>query len=87
MPPKQRGKSQSKKESSKAKDTDSTEAKSRDTLDEALQRRQKERKEKREVKWTPVFKRIGYFSLVFIIPAVLNYGALNQERGALIPQG
>ena len=40
-----------------------------------------------KVKWSPVFKRLGYFALILAIPAFLNYAVLNQELKALVPKG
>lgn len=34
-----------------------------------------------------LLKTLGYFSLIFVIPAIINYAALNQEARALIPDG
>ena len=39
------------------------------------------------VSWSPVFKRIGVFLLIFLVPALLNYAALNQETRMLVPSG
>ena len=47
-----------------------------------------ERRRKRGgVSWTPVFKRIGIFFLIILIPALVNYAALNQEARMLLPEG
>ena len=87
MPPKHRSKAQSSKDQSASTSKESSDdehSKSAHAMEEELRRRQKKKK---EVKWSPVFKRMGYFALLFIVPAILNYAALNQERGVLIPQG
>lgn len=42
---------------------------------------------KREVKWWPVFKRIGLFLAILAVPAFLNYVAVNQEARVLMPKG
>ena len=42
---------------------------------------------KKKVKWTPVFKTIGVFALILVIPATLNYAVLNREASALILKG
>ena len=42
---------------------------------------------RKEVKWSPVFKRLGYVSLIFLVPAILNYAALNQDSRMLVPKG
>lgn len=34
-----------------------------------------------------LLKRCAYFSLIIIVPTVLNYAALNQEAKALLPEG
>ena len=44
-------------------------------------------KKKRKVKWSPVFRRMGYFALIILIPTVLNYAALKQETRALVAKG
>ena len=46
-----------------------------------------QRVKKKGVSWTPVFKRIGFFLLLFLIPGLLNYAVLNQEARMLIPEG
>lgn len=46
-----------------------------------------QRVKKKGVSWTPVFKRIGFFFLLFLIPGLLNYAVLNQEARMLIPAG
>lgn len=52
-------------------------------VSEEVQRRRK----RGEVSWTPVFKRIGIFFLIILIPALVNYAALNQEARMLLPDG
>lgn len=42
---------------------------------------------KKEGKCRALLRKIGYFSLIFIIPAILNYAALSQESRALVPNG
>lgn len=39
------------------------------------------------VSWSPVFKRIGVFLLIILIPTLVNYAALNQEARMLVPEG
>lgn len=46
-----------------------------------------EKKKKSKVKWSPVFRRLGYFALIIFIPTVLNYAALKQETRALVDKG
>ena len=46
-----------------------------------------QKRKKDGVSWMPVFKRLGAFLLVFLIPALLNYAALNQEARMLLPKG
>lgn len=46
-----------------------------------------QRVKKKGVSWTPVFKRIGFFLFLFLIPGLLNYAVLNQEARMLIPEG
>ena len=46
-----------------------------------------DKKKKKSGGCVSLLKTIGYFSLIIIIPTVLNYAALNQEAKALIPEG
>ena len=45
-----------------------------------------QRREKK-VKWSPVFRRMGYIALILIVPALLNYAALSQEARVLVAKG
>lgn len=42
---------------------------------------------KRGGRCSSLLKKLGYFSLIIIIPTVLNYAALSQEAKALVPGG
>lgn len=87
MPPKKRSTSNSK---SQTKPKSSSDEKTPSTSEQTAQGEQEEGERRRrgsKVKWSPVFKRIGYISLIFIIPAILNYAALNQEARMLVPKG
>ncbi len=46
-----------------------------------------ERQQKRGGRCSSLLKKFGYFSLIIIVPTVLNYAALNQEAKALVPEG
>lgn len=37
--------------------------------------------------WKPVFKTIGFFFLIILIPGLLNYASLKQEARMLVPTG
>lgn len=47
----------------------------------------RERRRRRGPQWRPVFRRLGIFCVILLIPFVLNYAALNQEHKALLAQG
>lgn len=80
MPPKKRSSASSKKSTSSSSG-EKTPPTSEQTAQEG------ERRRGSKVKWSPVFKKICYVSLIFIIPAILNYAALNQETRMLVPKG
>lgn len=90
MPPKQRSAS---KAHSKAKSSSNRGGKSESSDErtppspEQLHVPEEGRRRERKVKWSPVFKKIGYVSLIFLVPAILNYAALNQESRMLLPKG
>ena len=85
MPPKKRSTASSK---AQIKSTSSSDVKTPPASEQTPQEEQEERRRRgSKVKWSPVFKKIGYVSLIFIIPAILNYAALNQEARMLVPKG
>ena len=88
MPPKKRSTASNK---AQAKSTSSSSSNEKTPpASEQTEQPEEERRRRRQgskAKWSPVFKRIGYFSLIFIIPAILNYAALNQEARMLVPKG
>ncbi len=43
--------------------------------------------QKRGGRCSSLLKKCGYFSLIIIVPTVLNYAALSQEAKALVPEG
>ena len=45
------------------------------------------RRRRSKVKWSPVFKKMGYVALIFLVPSILNYAALKQESRMLVPKG
>jgi hypothetical protein len=86
MPPKKRSTTSSK---AQTKSKSSSGEKIPPTSEHPAHEQDQEERRRRgsKVKWSPVFKRIGYISLIFIIPAILNYAALNQETRMLVPKG
>lgn len=94
MPPRQRptgkAKPKDKAAGSKKEDDrkeDDSPAGSEEPSSEQQQQQQQQRTRKGGVSWAPVFKRIGFFMLIILIPALLNYAALNQETRMLVPNG
>lgn len=94
MPPKQR--SGAARTQDKTKSTSSQAARSEDSSKNAPSSSDRAQaqaqgaaagRRRREVKWSPVFKKLGYVSLIFLVPAILNYAALNQEMRMLVPKG
>lgn len=89
MPQRQRASSKSKAKATGSKQEDDSPA-ARAGGEEANseeQQQQQQRARRGGVSWSPVFKRIGFFMLLFLIPALLNYAALNQEMRMLVPNG
>lgn len=88
MPPKQRAASSGsvRKTHSKTKSTSNRTNEEELPSSEHAQVTTEERRRKK-VKWSPVFKRLGYVFLIFLIPSILNYAALNQESRMLVPEG
>ena len=51
------------------------------------QERRRSRPRRKGPEWTPVFRKLGIGCVLFLIPLVLNYAALNQEHKAFLSQG
>ena len=87
MPPKQRKKTESpeSKQSDHTAKQPSAQAQPQKKL--TLPDGQVIEKKKKTVKWSPVFRRLGYFALIILIPTLLNYAALKQETRALLAKG
>ena len=82
MPPRHRGSKEQSQKQATAKDEEGRSAHASVPPEEA-QRRQK----KKTVKWSPVFRRMGLFALMLLVPAFLNYAALSQETRVLVAKG
>lgn len=83
MPPRHRGSKEQSRKQANAKDEEGRSAHAWAPPEEA-QRRQKKKK---TVKWSPVFRRMGLFALMLLVPAFLNYAALSQETKVLVAKG
>ena len=83
MPPRHRGSKEQSQKQATAKDEEGRSAHASVPPEEA-QRRQKKKK---TVKWSPVFRRMGLFALMLLVPAFLNYAALSQETRVLVAKG
>ena len=80
MPPRYRGSTKQSQKQATAKDEEGRSAHASVPPEEAQQREKK----KKTVKWSPVFRRMGLFALMLLVPAFLNYAALSQETRVLI---
>ena len=83
MPPRHRGRKEQSQKQVNAKDEEGRSAHAWAPPEEAQRRQQK----KRTVKWSPVFRRMGLFALMLLVPAFLNYAALSQETKVLAAKG
>ena len=83
MPPRHRGSKEQSRKQANVKDEEGRSAHAWAPPEEA-QRRQKKKK---TVKWSPVFRRMGLFALMLLVPAFLNYAALSQETKVLVAKG
>lgn len=83
MPPRHRGRKEQSQKQANAKDEEGRSAHAWAPPEEAQRRQQK----KRTVKWSPVFRRMGLFALMLLVPAFLNYAALSQETKVLAAKG
>ena len=45
------------------------------------------KQQEKKVKWSPVFRNMGFIALLLIVPALLNYAALSQETRVLAAKG
>lgn len=87
MPPKQRSASGSKTHSKAKQSSSSSHAGEKEPSSSEHAQVTAEERRRKKVKWSPVFKRIGYVALIFLVPSILNYAALNQESRMLVPKG
>ena len=83
MPPRHRGRKEQSQKQANAKDEEGRSAHAWAPPEEAQRRQQK----KKTVKWSPVFRRMGLFALMLLVPAFLNYAALSQETKVLVAKG
>ncbi len=52
-----------------------------------ISRARSDTQKKKEGGCLSLLKKFGYFSLIIIVPCVLNYAALSQEAKVLVPKG
>ena len=88
MPPRQRADKKKKAAPPPAPvDSPGADAEAEDSQPPAPDQSRVDKKKKKSGGCVSLLKTAGYFSLIIIIPTVLNYAALNQETKALIPEG